>query len=120
MSWEDLLSGFDPTLIILAKKYYSGFFNQFAYLSWEDLAQDLRVRIWEQKTHYNQNKNFNNWAYVVCVNHLKNKIKAQHALKRGLGKSFTTEFSVEFNLRFSMDIFGNKVEAQGPQYVEFG
>lgn len=119
MNLGELLNGFDPTLIILAKKYYSGFFNQFAYLSWEDVAQDLRVRIWEQRSHYDITRNFNNWAYVLCVNHLRNMIKAQHCLKRGLGKSFTTEFEVEFNLRFTMDIRGNKVESQGPQYVQF-
>jgi DNA-directed RNA polymerase specialized sigma24 family protein len=119
MSLDENLTIFDPTLIILAKKYYSGFFNQFAYLSWEDIAQDLRIRIFEQYAHFTQGKNFNNWAYVVCVNHLKNKIKAQHAIKRGLGMSFTTQFEVEFKLRLCMDINGDKVEMQGPQYVEF-
>jgi DNA-directed RNA polymerase specialized sigma24 family protein len=119
MNLDEYIKQFDTILIILSKKYYSGFFNQFAYIDWEDLAQDLRVRIYEQFIHFDQTKNFNNWAYVVCVNHLKNKIKAQHAIKRGLGKSFNTEFEIEFNLRQVCDLYGNKVEAQGSQYVEF-
>jgi DNA-directed RNA polymerase specialized sigma24 family protein len=119
MSFEENLNNFDSTIVILAKKYYSGFFNRFDYLSWEDIAQELRIRIWQQRNHYDLIRSFNNWAYVICTNHLKNMIKAQHCLKRGLGKCFTTEFEVEFNLRFIMDVRGNKVEAHCPQYMEF-
>lgn len=116
---EKLLLNFDATLVILSKKYYFGFFNQFAWMSWEDISQELRIRIINQYKVFDDKRNFNNWAYVVCINHLKNMIKAQKAQKRGLGKCFNSEFDQEFNLRYVVDILGNKVEACGPQFANY-
>ena len=117
MEIEELMAKFDVTLVILSKKYYYGFFNQFGYMDWEDIAQELRLRIYTKYDKWDKNRNFNNWAYVVCMNRIRNMIDAKKCAKRGYQKCVNVEFDKEYNLVQVSDIMGNKVENTGPQFV---
>lgn len=58
MSFEELLKEFEPTIKKLSRTY------EIKPLESEDLAQELRLHLFEKYTL--KVKEFNGWAYIVC------------------------------------------------------
>jgi len=66
----DNLQNFDKTIVKLAKTY------QIPPLEWEDIAQELRLHLWENREKYNPDKgSYDNWAYINCKNKIKDLAK---------------------------------------------
>ena len=54
------LEEFDKTIVKIAKAY------AIPNMDWQDIAQELRLHLWQQENHYDPTKDYNNWAYIVC------------------------------------------------------
>ena len=78
----------EPTIVTIANlKAHS--------MRWErdDLAQELRLHIWERLVKYNPNiATINNWCWIVCRNKIIQLIRKDKRLKR---KSEYTKISLE-------------------------
>ena len=72
-----MLEELEPTIIKLAKSY------KIPPLEWEDIAQELRIHLWENRAKYNPKKSeYKNWAYIVCRNKLRDLARHWRAKKR--------------------------------------
>lgn len=76
MTYEEQLNSFDQTIIKLAKTYH------IEPLEWKDVAQELRLHLWEQRAKYDPTRPFKDWAYITCRNRIKNLAKYYHRQKR--------------------------------------
>jgi RNA polymerase sigma factor (sigma-70 family) len=66
----DNLTQFEPTILKLAKTY------QIPPLEWSDIAQELRIHLWENRHKFNPVKaTYENWAYICCRNKIKDLAK---------------------------------------------
>ena len=61
---------FEPTIIKLAKTY------NIPPLTWEDIAQELRLHLWLKRGQYDPKKSaYQTWATKVCRNKIKDLAK---------------------------------------------
>jgi len=50
--------------------------EEISGMTWEDLAQEVRLRLWLNKDKFDENKSsFKTWANIVMLNHLKNLLR---------------------------------------------
>jgi len=82
--FEEKLKQFEKTLIKLAKSF------SIPNMDWQDIAQELRVHLWLKFDKYNPKRDFNDWAYIVCRNKLKDLYKFSTRKKR-FGKDISLE-----------------------------
>ena len=68
---EDYLKEIDSHIVLRAKQCAFS-----VYMEWEDLAQDLRLRIIENFNSFDKDKSsFRTWASTVMDNYIKNLYK---------------------------------------------
>jgi RNA polymerase sigma factor (sigma-70 family) len=61
-----MLENFDQTIVKLAKTY------NIPPLEWQDIAQELRLHLWENRNKYDKSKgSYEDWAYIVCRNKIR-------------------------------------------------
>lgn len=87
------LENFDKTIIKIAKSY------KIKPLDWEDLAQELRLHLVEKERWAEKNKikinNYDNWAYISCMNKVRNLAKYYKRQKRNSSKDLSLEELME-------------------------
>ena len=82
----DNLKEFEPTIIKLAKTY------KIPPLEWEDIAQELRIHLWlKEKSAKRPIKSYQDWAYIVCRNKIRNLAEYYKAQKRDSSKDISLD-----------------------------
>ena len=81
-----MLEDFEPTILKLAKTY------SIPPLEWEDIAQELRLLLWQkEKSAKKPIKSYNNWAYILCRNKIRDLARYHQREKRDYRKQVSLE-----------------------------
>ena len=81
-----MLEDFELTIKKLAKTY------KIEPLTWEDLAQELRIHLWlKEKSAKKPIRNYNNWAYIVCKRKIINLARYYSRKQRDASKNVSIE-----------------------------
>lgn len=90
MEFENLLAEFEPTIRKLARTY------EIRPLMPEDLAQELRLHLFEKYTP--SVKEFNGWAYITCRRKIVDLSRYHTRQKRDTRKVGSLDEAMEMGL----------------------